>query len=90
VVAGPEMARLVDDFEKMQNPKCNKDHAECTLAKQAKFLHQMKSIVTSFEEMGNPFTNSMLAAIDTGVVMDEKCNENIRKAKDIGQFAKSD
>jgi len=62
MMAGPEIARLVDEFENgfdevetTSNVTPPDLHHEQTKSVQEKFVHGVRSLVTTIEEMGNPF-----------------------------------
>ena len=54
MVAGPEVARMVDEFEVLQVQSHNNDnkHHDQYLGVQVSFLGEVKSLVAVFEEMG--------------------------------------
>jgi len=66
-VAGPEIARQVDEFEDgfdevgtTFNVTPADRHHEQTKSVQEKFVHDVRSLVTTTEEMGNPFTEESM------------------------------
>jgi hypothetical protein len=72
MVAGPEIARAVEEFEITAALNVNTDlefegHHEQTLSQQSAFYNHVLSVVTVFEEMGNPFLDDStdLFALDT-------------------------
>jgi len=75
MVAGPEVARVVTEFE--QASGCHEDynvlrHHEQTPAQQIAFIKQISSLVSTIENMGNPFLDggNELYALDTHNVCD--------------------
>lgn len=58
-IAGPEVSRLVMQFETMVNfetPQTTKHHDE-NPATQSRFVHDVSHIIEVFEELGNPFSD---------------------------------
>ena len=73
MVAGPEMASLVIQFEDnadMHTVSDDERHHEEMPSVQKRFSDEVKALVTSYEEMGNPFIHSGtdLYALDTKIV----------------------
>ena len=55
MIAGPEVARMVQEFENSASvDNCN--HHEQTSAIQREFRKDVISVISSFEALGNPFT----------------------------------
>ena len=67
MVSGPEIARIVGEFEVSVNEREmseDQDHHESSKSQQLKFCKEVSSLVAVFEEMGNPFleeSNDLLA-----------------------------
>jgi len=58
MVSGPEMARLIEEFQaSIQKPKMESDlrHHEQTKSTQVTFFNQVKALSNVIEEMGSPF-----------------------------------
>ena len=57
MIAGPEIARMVREFEEdiAQKDERNHSHHEQTLAHQRRFTSDVKAIVKTIEELGNPW-----------------------------------
>lgn len=72
MVAGPELSRMVKEFEDISTTKKDLQHHEQTPAVQSTFLKDVKSLISSFEESWNPFLEEgeELMAIHTKDVMD--------------------
>ena len=89
MVAGPETARMLleyhDKNSKSHAPKGN--HHEQVPHIQKLFLNNVKSIVTSFEEVGNPFadTSQDLYTLDSKAIMPESVKIMVQSAKEIGK-----
>jgi hypothetical protein len=91
MIAGPEMARLINEYE-VNHPTRNRDtlhdrHHEQIPSIQRNFVKHVKSMVSIFEEMGNPFTeDSMdLLTLDTKVIMSKEVVQAVRNAEEIGR-----
>ena len=76
MVAGPELSRLVNKFEitsglSQTTPADNKHH-EDSFSMQRDFFENFKSLVKTFNELGNPFLeeSSDLYKLDTKEVAD--------------------
>ena len=71
IIAGPEVARIVQEFEDSASAEKH-DHHEKTPAIEREFRKDILNVVSSFESMGNPFTEESqdLFAIHTKDVMD--------------------
>jgi len=89
MIAGPEIARMVNEFEFLQGQarSCDNKHHEQHLGAQVSFLREVKSLVAVFEEMGNPFIEQGedLLVLDTRDVLDTSVVEAVRKAEILGE-----
>ena len=89
MVAGPEVVRMVNEFEALQS--CNQitdhRHHEKHLVVQTSFLKEVKSLVAVIEEMGNPFLEQShdLLVLDTKDILDPSVGESVRKAEKLGE-----
>ena len=57
MVAGPEIARMVNEFEETAIPladETHESHHEDTKAFETRFQHHVKNLVNVFEDEGNP------------------------------------
>ena len=87
MLAGPEIARVVGEFEDtLWNEKGHIDHHEEAIHVQSAFSKDVQVIVTAFEEHGNPFLECTtdLLTLDTKRIMDASIINSIRTARDIG------
>ena len=92
MLTGPEMARLIAEFEasigegsEAHAPETK--HHEQTKAFQVKFVDQVKAMVNVIEEMGNPFveeSNDVLR-LQTRDIMDQSVVEFIGHAEQLAQ-----
>ena len=93
-VAGPEVARMVNEFEALQSRDQTTDyrHHEQHLGVQTSFLKEVKSLVAVIEEMGNPFLEQSqdLLVLDTRDILDPSVVESVRKVEELGakQYSK--
>ena len=89
MVAGPEVARMVTEFEALQSHSIISDHRhhEQHPGVQAAFLQEVKSLVAVIEEMGNPFMEKSgdLLVLDTRDILDTAVAETLRKAEALGE-----
>lgn len=93
MVAGPEISRIITEFEdqatRLQNrAKDTADlHHDQHLGVQAAFQKEVRALVTVLEEMGNPFLESSqdLLVIDTKDVKDTAVADTLRKVQSLGE-----
>ena len=88
-VAGPEVVRMVNEFEALQSHDQTTEHRhhEQHLRVQTSFLKEVKSLVAVIEEMGNPFLEQGqdLLVLDTRDILDQSVGESVRKAEELGE-----
>ena len=81
MVAGPETARLLSDYNNKYSTKANpgEDHHEQTPSVQKRFATDVKNLCREFEEAGNPFsdTSKDLYTLDTKQIMPDSVKENL-------------
>ena len=93
MVAGPEIARIITEFEeqtiKQQDSAgdLRHHHHDQQPGVQAPFLKEVKALVAVLEEMGNPFLEDSqdLLVIDTKDIMDTQVAETVRKIETLGE-----
>ena len=95
MVAGPEIARAVDDFETnclngsiVGNVDASKlKHHEDTESVKKKFAKEVKALVEVIDEMGNPFQEESgdLLVLDNRNVADPAIADSVRKIRKTGQ-----
>lgn len=73
MVAGPEIARMIHEFEESTSRLVKEDlrHHEQVSSVQVSFMKDVTSLVNAFEEMGNPFEEDSkdLLVLDTKDIM---------------------
>ncbi len=87
MVSGPELSRMVEEFESSVNiPNNNTKHHEQTPLIQNKFFQDVRKLVSGFEESGNPFLDegSDVTDMHTKDVMDMTVIKSVGDAKHIG------
>ena len=88
MVIGPEVARMVTEFESLLAHTKSSDHRhhEQNPGVQATFLKEVKSLVAVFEEMGNPFLEQSedLLVLDSKDILDASVAEAVRMAETLG------
>lgn len=69
MVAGPEVSRMVQEFEGSISTKESHDHHEQKPGIQCAFSKDVTNTIAAFEELGNPFmeTGPNLMAIQPGI-----------------------
>ena len=94
MIAGPEVARLINEFEVSSESSHSKQvkgpdllHHEQVSYIQKAFAKQVTSLVDVFLEFGNPFGEETgdLLVLDTRDVMNEDVTNTVRNIKQIGQ-----
>ena len=90
VVTGPEIARLLDEFEntgKIHTVEEIEEHQDSNAASQVKFQQDVNQLEKAFTELGNPFVDNSkdLISLGTNIVMDESNTENLFKVEAAGQ-----
>ena len=88
MIAGPELSRVVTKFEDTLSdvsPSSNKHHEQVPHV-QTTFAKDVKSLVATFEELGNPFLeySKELFVIDTKIIMHDKAVQSVMSAKQLG------
>ena len=74
MIAGPEVARVVIEFEENVQPSIdnvNADHHDQKKSNQKSFIKDVSSLINTMQEMGNPFTEDSqdLIALDSKQIM---------------------
>lgn len=88
MVAGPEISRLIAEFEDSTTSKSDsRKHHEQTSAVQTAFAKEVTALVEVFEDMGNPFKEDSgdLLTIDTNLIMDSDVQKTVGNAYKLGQ-----
>ena len=90
MVAGPETARVLQEFKSQLKGETNVDeknkHHEQGLSKQKTFQSHVKNLVSTISEMGNPFKDDCpeLLALDTRNCADASVVDTVHKVQEIG------
>ena len=94
MVSGPEMARVIGEFEASQeqikyinNRKLDDRHHEQFKSVQMRFMKQVESLCETIEEMGNPFEeiSEDLLVLDTHDIADKGIAESVRTIESLGK-----
>ena len=96
MVSGPEMSRIINDFELSQELVRNiakqgeqEDlrHHEQMKGVQNTFWNQVNAVCCTIEEMGNPFADQTgdLVVLDTRDIVDSKVIETVRTVEQLGK-----
>ena len=89
MLAGPEVSRVIAEFEEVF---CDEDehnstkHHEGAPYFQSAFAKDVKSLVATLEELGNPFLECTkeLVTLDTKIIMYNRATESVLSAKQTG------
>ena len=88
MIGGPELSRLVTEFEDAlcDVSDSSSKHHEQVPHIQMTFAKDVKSLVVTFEELGNPFLecSKELVVLDTKIIMHDKAIESVMSAKQLG------
>ena len=88
MVAGPELSRMVQEFEESTSPPAEeRSYHEQKPAVQCTFSKDVVNTVSYFEELGNPFQDESenLMAIHTKDIKDDAVVNTIQNASKIGE-----
>ena len=89
MIAGPEVARIVTEFEQHATSQRGQLHLhhDQQPSVQDEFAKDVKSLVKVFEEMGNPFLERSedLLVLDSRDIVDSSVVETVRKIEAIGE-----
>ena len=89
MLSGPEMARLVNEFEAGMAPdtgaKENSKHHEEHRSFQVSFFKDVKSLAAAVEDLGNPFLEETgdLLTLDTKVIAEESAVSRMRHIESL-------
>ena len=86
MISGPEMARLVSEFETEVEVQ-GADHHEVQRSSQVSFFKDMKSLVTTIKDFGNPFLEESedLIVMDTKEIAGAAAVTILRQIEAIGK-----
>jgi hypothetical protein len=86
MVAGPEVTRMVEEFECNVYNSDSRNHHEQTPGVQSAFAKDVLNVIGSFEELGNPFMEQgeELIAIHTKDIMSNDVVNTVHNVKKIG------
>ena len=93
MVSGPEIARVISEFESSilaqtsRNKNDNLKHHEETPSIQSAFRKDVKALVTTMEERGNPFLEESedLVVLDSKEILPQDAVTRLRKAEATGK-----
>ena len=90
MVAGPEISRLILEFEnsfQSIESQTSKRHHEQNINTQNTFAKDVNALVDTFEEMGNPFleNNGDLLTLDTKIIMSKEVIQTVNTIEKKGQ-----
>ena len=73
MIAGPEVARVIEEFGLQGNRRVDTHHHDQTASVQTSFARDVRSLVMVMEELGNPFKEESqdLLVLDTKEIADE-------------------
>ena len=95
MVAGPEIARILNEFQDQFQRKKQIDacHHEQLPSIQKSFTSDLNNTVSTFTKLGNPFSDDSkdLYVLDTKVIMSDEVVATVRSVENIGktQFSES-
>lgn len=89
MVAGPEISRMIQEFESISDtiPQSNSRHHEQVPSLQTSLAKEVRSLVSTFEEYGNPFQEDSgeLVVLDTKDVIPSDVVKSVREVLSIGR-----
>ena len=87
MIAGPEVARVIGEFEKSAIPENRRVDTHHHASVQISFAKDVRPLLTVIEDMGNPFEEDSqdLLVLDTKEIADPAVVKTVRSAKSVGQ-----
>ncbi len=90
MIAGPEVARVISEFEsslQFSRTKDNTHHHEQNNSTQKKFIRDVRALTSVIEELGNPFEEEStdLLVLDTKEILHSAAVETVRNIREIGR-----
>lgn len=87
MISGPEVARMIKEFENLSNQANDIRHHEQQPGVQCAFTKDVTSLIASLEEMGNPFCEEGkdLIALHTRDIMDSSVVDTVKGVKKVGK-----
>ena len=87
MVAGPQLARMVKEFEEVISASESQNHHENKPEIQSSFSKDVVNRVSSFEELGSPFKDvgEDLIALHTKGVINEEVVRTVRTVRQLGE-----
>ena len=92
MVAGPELTRIVSEFESNLPTNCGKNavttHHEHNCSHQQRFHNHVNSLFAKIDKFCNPFadeTSKQMIVLDTKEVLDQAVSETVECIESIGQ-----
>ena len=86
LICGPEISRLLDEFESI-NEGVNHvwEHHDFSDSVQSIFQKEVKSLLSAFEDVGNPFDDDSndLFDLQTKTVVTETITQNLNKLENV-------
>ena len=86
MIAGPEIARMLNEFEAVSDI-ANDKHHEQTKAYQSQFVKDVTTLIDTFEQFDNPFLaeHSDLVSLMSRVVVSAMTAKTVTDARDVGK-----
>ncbi len=90
MIAGPEVVRVISEFEsslQFSRTKDNTHHHEQNNSTQKKFIRDVRALTSVIEELGNPFEEEStdLLVLDTKEILHSVAVETVRNIRKIGR-----
>ena len=87
MVAGPEVTRVINEFDEHHAKQAAGKHHEQSLGVQNEFKRDVCTLHGIMQGMGNPFTDDgeVLVTLDTKLVMDHSVVQTLRTVEQLGQ-----
>ena len=86
LISGPEIARVLEEFNDHPDPFTNEKHHDCSQSAQIHFFGDVKSTLSILNEFGNPFMDDSkdLFVLYSKIVMNEVAVKNVYSILDVG------
>lgn len=87
MIAGPELSRMIEEFEDVESNDHITKHHESMPSFQRNFIEDVRNLITSLENSGNPFLEESndLIALHSKDIMDEDVVKTVMSIEKIGE-----
>ena len=86
MVVGPELSRIIQEFECKASASNGKHHEQYSKFQKV-FKEDVEGLITAFEDLGNPFLEDTgdLVSLGSSCIMPKEVVETVKTIKDVGE-----